>query len=100
VSNPTVREIVATFLKDEGYDGLYSDECACEVGDLFNCMDDCARVCEDSGEPCPCRGGDDCITYCRAGYKLTVDDGAPFNEFIVPDKPGPVGHEPKEGESE
>ena len=76
MSNPTVREIVATFLRDEGYDGLFcpNDDCACQLSDLFPC-----------GE-----FGDDC----EAGYKEPCPDGCGEHEFhILRDKPGPVGHE-------
>lgn len=32
-----VREIVAAWLKDHGYDGLYSDECGCIIDGLMPC---------------------------------------------------------------
>jgi len=33
----TVLEIVKKYLQDNGYDGLYGDECACCVDDLIPC---------------------------------------------------------------
>ena len=44
-----IKEIVIKQLKSDGYDGLYSDECACLIDDLMAC-----------DEPAP---------LCRAGYK-------------------------------
>lgn len=32
-----VKEIVKHYLKSNGYDGLYSDDCGCPVDDLFLC---------------------------------------------------------------
>lgn len=46
-----VKEIVAAYLRDKGYDGLYNSdgECACEIGHL-----------------CPCEG---IVTECHPGYR-------------------------------
>ncbi len=46
----TIKDIIKTWLKDNGYDGLYDDECGCEIDDLFPC-----------GEP---------NEHCEAGYKI------------------------------
>lgn len=56
MSNPTIKEIVAQYLKANGYDGLYNEcgECACLIGDLAPCG-------EMSGE-------------CVSGYKAKCDD--------------------------
>ena len=54
MENPTVREILEKWLKDNGYDGLYTDSCQCVVGDLADC-----------GEPCS--------FYCKAGHKIPCD---------------------------
>ena len=36
--NPTVLEMVESYLKANGYDGLYyDDDCCCEIGDLAPC---------------------------------------------------------------
>lgn len=36
-----VQEIVAVWLKDNGYDGLFSEdyECGCEISDLMPCSE-------------------------------------------------------------
>lgn len=42
---PTCKEIIEEYLKNNGYDGLYSwSQCGCKVGDLMPCgeiYDDC-----------------------------------------------------------
>lgn len=52
----TVIEMVAEYLKQNGYDGLYSDdgECACEIGDI--------APCNTIGE------------QCHAGYRYWCED--------------------------
>ena len=54
-----IKEILETWLKDHGYDGLVSDceECACKIGDLAPC--DCSFLdCKPGYEiPCACGGG-------------------------------------------
>lgn len=54
--NPTVLEMVAANLKENGYDGLYDDggECACDLDDL--------APCSQIGE------------RCRAGYRYWCED--------------------------
>ncbi|HEC65954.1 MAG TPA: hypothetical protein ENI23_11735 [bacterium] len=41
----TVRQILKKWLEENGYDGLYSDECTCTNDDLISCelsfFDDC-----------------------------------------------------------
>jgi hypothetical protein len=51
----TVKEIVEKYLKDNGYDGLYSpyDECGCKIEHLFVCGAEC--------------------TDCKAGYLKDCD---------------------------
>ena len=51
-NNPSIKEIIEDFLRENGYDGLYNieNECGCEVGDLFPC-------------------GNPHEIDCRAGYK-------------------------------
>ena len=41
----TVKEIVMKYLKDNGFDGLYSEDCGCLVDDLIPCSSD-AEYCE------------------------------------------------------
>lgn len=49
----TVRDIVAAFLRDKGYDGLSCDYCCCDIADLMECESNCAR--------------------CEPGYKVACD---------------------------
>ena len=53
----TVKEIIKQYLREHGYDGLYSDnECGCEIDDLGPCdgtLDDCMP-----GYKVPCDCGD------------------------------------------
>ena len=51
--NPNVYEIVEWWLRANGYNGLYTDDCGCHVDDLIPC------------------NGDYCVDYCMeclAGY--------------------------------
>jgi hypothetical protein len=64
----TVKEIVIDYLKSNGYDGLYSNDCGCVIDDLCPCsgygsMDMCepgikkdCKKCEDE-----CESGEFCI---------------------------------------
>lgn len=52
--NPNVLELVAHALKVQGFDGLYSTECSCEIGDLAPCGD--------------------INDYCQAGYRYVCND--------------------------
>ena len=56
MGNPEVCEIVAIWLKENKYDGLYNSDmpCACELSDLI-----------------PCGEGMEC---CQAGYKKEFKD--------------------------
>ena len=38
---PTVRTIISVWLKNYGFDGLYTDECGCLLSDLIPCDRDC-----------------------------------------------------------
>ena len=62
-------EIVAEWLKENGYDGLVDEdmECACLVSELMPC-----------GEPKP---------GCMAGYKKEVDPSTGYDFCVVLDKP-------------
>lgn len=58
MANPNVREIVAEWLKEHGYEGLYSpDYCACENADLMPCDEPCESCRAGYKRPCP---GEDC----------------------------------------
>lgn len=45
----TTHDMIREWLKENGYDGLYSDQCACKQDDLFPC-------------------GGEYIQDCKAGY--------------------------------
>ena len=51
----TVQEIIIKYLKENGYDGLYSEECGCRIDDLIPC----------------CAG--EWLASCEAGYKVPCD---------------------------
>lgn len=63
----TVLEIIVEYLKEHGYDGLYSDNCGCELDDLMPCGS--------------------CAENCKAGYRIegcTCGEGCAFH--IVKEK--------------
>ena len=37
MSKPTVKEIIKDWLLDNGYDGLYNDDCGCSIDALMPC---------------------------------------------------------------
>jgi len=54
-----LKEIVVTYLKDNGYDGLCNEDCGCALDDLI-CCEEPKPDCEpgymgpcDCGESCP-----------------------------------------------
>jgi hypothetical protein len=51
----TFRDIVVKWLTANGYDGLYGDECGCDISDIM---------------PCGEFGSE-----CKAGYKMPCDCG-------------------------
>ncbi len=69
----TVKEILKKYLKDNGYDGLFTDSCGCRVGDLMPCLGlgilneptDCqpgyVTSCPDKDLACRCEKVWDCI---------------------------------------
>ena len=65
--NPTVEEIVASFLQKNGYDGLFDDECGCKLGDLFPCKE--------------------CSYDCSAGYLVEPSPNPGYDFIIVSNKP-------------
>jgi hypothetical protein len=67
MSAPNVRTIVAAHLKAGGFDGLWVDDCGCEIDDLMPC-----------GVPWICD--------CQPGHKKPTTTDGGF--VIVPDKPG------------
>ena len=59
--NPTVLEMVESYLKANGYDGLYYEDCGCQADDLAPC----SHINEN----------------CRAGYLQT--DGMVGPEYTI-----------------
>ena len=76
----TVKEIVKEYLKKNGYDGLYNDNCGCKITeDLCPCDDWFSPYCEagylieyKDGEECSC--GEDCDWHIGP-KKAEVEDG-------------------------
>jgi len=62
-----VREYLIEKLKADGYDGLYSDECACLLDDLVPCGKDPSRCVPVYRVACP----DSCVSRCTACDCLT-----------------------------
>ena len=64
-----VLEIIKQYLKEKGYDGLYSDigECACTIEEVENCG---------------CIGEE-----CMPGYLQECEEGNEYDYSIVPYKP-------------
>jgi hypothetical protein len=46
LGNPSAMEIVTRYLTENHFDGLYADECGCQVGDLFPCRGDGGEQCQ------------------------------------------------------
>lgn len=60
MANPTVKESIKKFLKNNGYDGLYSGlgDCACDLDDLVPCDDPDVNDCTAGYKiPCNCSHG-------------------------------------------
>ena len=53
-----VADIVKRFLEENGFDGLYTDECGCKKDNLFPCDSDGAKYCVP-GYQGPCHCGED-----------------------------------------
>ena len=70
---PNIKQMVADYLKANGYDGLYntigSEGCGCEIGELFPCSD-INVSCEE----------------CRAGYKHPAPEMTGYDFIIGPEK--------------
>lgn len=60
-----VHDIVKKWLERYEYEGLFCDECSCELSDLFPCGENNVSGCEPGYKfPCPgeekCEPGGDC----------------------------------------
>ena len=60
--NKTVKEIVIEYLENNGYDGLYADDCGCPIDDLFlyECGTDCQPGYKTACDPDTCTLDGDC----------------------------------------
>jgi len=68
-----VKEIVKLWLKWYSYDGLYCDDCACELIDLMTCTE---------------RSLNEKKVFCEPGYKTNCDCNDDDEEFDpLKDKP-------------
>ena len=67
-----VREIIINFLKENGYDGLYFDNCGCGFDDFIPChsaCDQCSPAYAHSLEDCKkCSEYDYCTPDARISY--------------------------------
>ena len=71
-----VREIVEKYLKDNNFDGLFSeDECACGINDLMSC----------------CVEG---LEFCEPGYQTKCDCGD--HDYHISASKDPRDHETEE----
>lgn len=50
----TVKEIIKKHLDDNGFDGLYADECGCSKDDLFPCESTPENCQPGYKQPCTC----------------------------------------------
>lgn len=48
-----VKEIIKEYLEKNNYDGLFSDDCCCDIEDLMCCFVECIELCEP-GIKMPC----------------------------------------------
>ncbi|WP_294043259.1 hypothetical protein, partial [Thiolapillus sp.] len=76
--NPDCRDMVAAYLREHGFDGLFCDECGCSLDDLMPC------------------GTNDWAWACQAGHikpGCTEACGQGCDFHIVPEKPLVEGDE-------
>ena len=67
MKNPSVYEIVKTYLQENGFDGLHDEaDCACSIDTLA----DCGEMKE----------------YCTAGYKVKAPPGDACSYYICDSK--------------
>jgi hypothetical protein len=63
-----VKQVVADWLRDNGYDGLYHEsDCGCELSNLAPC--------------------ESCCLECTPGHKIIDPNGSCGDFLIVPHKP-------------
>ncbi len=52
-----VVEIIEAYLRANGFDGLYTDDCGCQLGDLMPCDGGVGECCPGYRQPCDCGEG-------------------------------------------
>ena len=57
----TLKEIAAEWLKEHGYEGLYSEYCGCKIDDLMPCGEPDTEC--EPGHIVPCPGPEKCNAY-------------------------------------
>ena len=81
--NPTVKEIVADWLKQHGYDGLFNPDCGCVLDDLMPCADrfsDCEAGYRVACSECKWHDTDECrleswpSEFCIMEFKQKADN--------------------------
>lgn len=50
----TAEKMIEKYLKDNGYDGLFCEDCGCEVGDLCPCGEIPLEAEAGYKQPCDC----------------------------------------------
>lgn len=78
MDTPDVKTMVGDYLKQNGFDGLFSDECACDLSDLMPCGE------QSDG--------------CRAGYKGPCNCGEGCDYHIFSKRPDPPTPAESEGD--
>lgn len=54
----TIRQIIETYLRENHFDGLFCDECGCDLDDLMPCSSEGALSCQPGYKhPCDCEEG-------------------------------------------
>ena len=68
----SVLDIVKEYLKANGYDGLVTDECGCQLSDLAPCCIGESFINCEPGYKTPCLGGEDCAAYGDCDWHITT----------------------------
>lgn len=68
-----VKEIVKKYLEENGFDGLYCEDCGCDKNDLISCDEYCG--------------------FCSPGYRHKCPKGHEADYVISPSKESPFDEE-------
>ena len=66
-----IRQITEQWLRANGYDGLTTENCGCDVNDLMPCVDLAGADCK-AGYKIPCPGGKDCNAYGDCDFHIST----------------------------